>query len=112
MTAETLPQSGRSLIEQFGAENIASSSRPLLDRFNDIADIEMPMASVYQWFDVPLEESIGEGKKHHFRKHNRTKKRERKEAERRAKEDEERQEWETQRMGGGYEQYPPRSFYS
>ncbi|KAJ7844091.1 hypothetical protein B0H14DRAFT_2585344 [Mycena olivaceomarginata] len=90
--------------------NPSSKRRPLLDRFNDVADVEMPMASVYQRFDVPLEERIGEGKKHRFHKHNRTKKRERKEAERRAKEDEERQEWETQRKGGGYEQYPPRSF--
>ncbi|KAJ7695298.1 hypothetical protein B0H14DRAFT_2650622 [Mycena olivaceomarginata] len=35
--------------------------------------------------DVPLEERIGEGKKHRFHKHNRTKKREKKEAERRAR---------------------------
>jgi hypothetical protein len=43
------------------------------------------MVSVYQRFDVPLEERIGEGKKHRFRKHNRTKKHEKKEAERRAR---------------------------
>ncbi|KAJ7671052.1 hypothetical protein B0H14DRAFT_2657540, partial [Mycena olivaceomarginata] len=63
-------------------------------------------------FNVPLEERIGEEKKHRFRKHNRAQKRERKETKRRAKEDEERREWETQRRGGGYERYPPRDFYS
>ncbi|KAJ7820777.1 hypothetical protein B0H14DRAFT_2599758 [Mycena olivaceomarginata] len=92
MTGETLPQSGQSLMERFGGENIASSSRPLLDRFDDVVDVEMPMASVYQRFNVPLEERIGEEKKHRFRKHNRAQKHERKETERRAKEDEERRE--------------------
>jgi hypothetical protein len=38
MMGETLPQSSQSLIEQFGGENIASSSQPLLDRFNDIIE--------------------------------------------------------------------------
>jgi hypothetical protein len=44
--------------------------------------VGLPMVSVYQRFDVPLEERIGEGKKHRFRKHNCTKKHEKKEAER------------------------------
>jgi hypothetical protein len=112
MAGEPLPQSSRSLIERFGGENTASSSRPLLDRFNDVEDMGLPMVSVYQRFDVPLEERIGEGKKHCFHKHNRMKKHEKKEAERQAREDEEQRDWEMQRMGGGYRQYPPRNFYS
>jgi hypothetical protein len=65
------------------------------------------MASVYQRFDIPLDERIGEGKKHRFCKHNRTKKRKKKEAEQRAREDKERRDW-VQLMGGEYGQYPPR----
>jgi hypothetical protein len=85
------------LLERFGDESIASSSRPLIDQFDNVGDVEMPGVSVYQRFDIPLEERIGEPKKHRFRKHNRAKKHERKEAEQQAKEEEDWREWDLQR---------------
>ncbi|KAJ7885032.1 hypothetical protein B0H14DRAFT_3431971 [Mycena olivaceomarginata] len=108
---ESLPGSSLSLLERFN-EDIASSSRPLLDRFANTGDVEMPEASVYQRFDVPLEERIGEPKKHCFRKHNQAKKRERKEAEQQAKEEEEWREWEMQQRSGDYGHSTYRGFNS
>ncbi|KAJ7837764.1 hypothetical protein B0H14DRAFT_2589004 [Mycena olivaceomarginata] len=47
-TEESSPASGQSLLKQFGDESIASLSCSLLDRFNNVGDVEMPEASIYQ----------------------------------------------------------------
>ncbi|KAJ7832936.1 hypothetical protein B0H14DRAFT_2591748 [Mycena olivaceomarginata] len=64
----------------------SADGRSLLERFDDFGNEETSAVSVFQRFDVPLEERIGGEKKHHFRKHNRAKKREKKEADQRARE--------------------------
>jgi hypothetical protein len=74
------------VFERFGVHEPSADGQSLLERFDDFGNEETPTVSVFQWFDVPLEERIGGEKKHRFRKHNRAKKREKKEADQRAQE--------------------------
>jgi hypothetical protein len=76
---EPIATPSRPLLLRLSDEVAPIPSRSLLQRFEGVEDVDMPLASRLA---VPLEQRIGDVKGRRFRKHNRAKKRERREAER------------------------------
>ncbi|KAJ7657572.1 hypothetical protein B0H14DRAFT_2659329 [Mycena olivaceomarginata] len=83
---ESPPVGYQSVFKRFGMHEPSADGRTLLERFDDFGNEEAFTASVFQRFDVPLEERIGGEEKHRFRKHNRVKKRKKKKADQGARE--------------------------